>query len=557
MRRYPTIGTVSGKPLHIDVDALIRSRLLLQANSGGGKSWALRRLLEQTHGSVQQLVIDLDDEFLTLREKFDYVVAAPSGGDCPADPRSAALLARRLLELRVSAIMAVHELKHAQRIEFVRQFIDALVNAPKSLWHPVLVFIDEAHVFCPEKAEAASAGAVIDLMTRGRKRGFCGVLATQRLAELSATARAMATNKLIGLCSIDIDVKRGAKELGFTTREQENSLGDLLPGQFYVRGPAFDRKVQLAQVGDVETTHPEAGEQVQSTPPPPRDKIRKVLGELADLPQAAEEEARTLAEAKARIRHLEAELRKKPAPQPVDIEIVEVPVLPPGLAERIAEHASLLKAGFDNVRGSSVALTKALDEVARAIATVGRGTARTAPPTRPPAPALAMAPRLAPAAEGGDVSLPEGEKAVLTAVAQNADGTARDELTVLTGYKRSTRDAYIQRLRGKELVELAGDKVIATQKGVDALGPSYQPLPTGAELLEHWRARLPEGERACLEVLVDSWPSAVHRDSVSEGTGFKRSTRDAYLQRLARRRLVEDAGGGQVKASALLFDGAA
>ena len=39
-----SLGTVEGKPLPLDVDRLVVSRLLVQANSGGGKSWALRRL---------------------------------------------------------------------------------------------------------------------------------------------------------------------------------------------------------------------------------------------------------------------------------------------------------------------------------------------------------------------------------------------------------------------------------------------------------------------------------------------------------------------------------
>src|SRR5438067_9069033 len=89
----------------IDLSTLVDTRLLVQANSGGGKSWLLRRLLEQTHGRVQHLVIDPEGEFASLREKYDYVLAAPRGGDTLAEPRSAALLAERLLELRVSAVL--------------------------------------------------------------------------------------------------------------------------------------------------------------------------------------------------------------------------------------------------------------------------------------------------------------------------------------------------------------------------------------------------------------------------------------------------------------------
>ena len=79
----------------IDLPKLIESKLLVQANSGGGKSWALRRILEQSYGKVQHIILDSEGEFGTLREKYDYVLAA-KGGDIPAEPRSAALLARSM-----------------------------------------------------------------------------------------------------------------------------------------------------------------------------------------------------------------------------------------------------------------------------------------------------------------------------------------------------------------------------------------------------------------------------------------------------------------------------
>src|SRR5438874_1380127 len=49
----------------VDVDALIRGRGLIQANSGGGKSWALRQLLEETfapegaHSEAAEAVVTL------------------------------------------------------------------------------------------------------------------------------------------------------------------------------------------------------------------------------------------------------------------------------------------------------------------------------------------------------------------------------------------------------------------------------------------------------------------------------------------------------------------
>lgn len=94
----PTLGkSTAGAAVAIDVDRLISTRMLACANSGSGKSWALRRILEQTHGAAQQIVLDPEGEFFTLRERLDYVLAG-KGGDCPAEPRSAVRAAAELFD---------------------------------------------------------------------------------------------------------------------------------------------------------------------------------------------------------------------------------------------------------------------------------------------------------------------------------------------------------------------------------------------------------------------------------------------------------------------------
>jgi hypothetical protein len=64
--------------------------MLIQANSGGGKSYCVRRICEQSYHFAPQIIFDVEGEFHTLREKFDYILAAPKGGDCVADIKSAA-----------------------------------------------------------------------------------------------------------------------------------------------------------------------------------------------------------------------------------------------------------------------------------------------------------------------------------------------------------------------------------------------------------------------------------------------------------------------------------
>jgi len=290
-----------GPGLFCDVDRLVASRLLVQANSGGGKTRTLRRLLEQTHGKLQHLIIDPEGEYHTLRERYDYILAAPAGGDVVAHPRTAKLLAERLLQLGVSAILDIFELNPDDRVLFVQRFLDALVNAPRDLWHPALIVLDEAHVYCPEGKENASTTAVKAMASRGRKRGFCLVPATQRLAKLSKDVAAECNNKLIGRCTLDVDIKRASEELGFTSKAEQQGLRQLEPGQFYAYGPAFDVKAPvLVLVGEVKTSHPEAGQKA-APPPPPTDKVKKVLAQLADLPAEAEQRERTVAEMKKAI----------------------------------------------------------------------------------------------------------------------------------------------------------------------------------------------------------------------------------------------------------------
>lgn len=288
------------------LEKLIDTRLLAQANSGGGKSWLIRRIIEEAFGKVQIIVLDPEGEFTNLREKYDFVIAGKDG-DAPAESKSATLLAHRLLELKVSAIVDLYELPPHERKHFVKLFFDSMVNAPKELWHDCLVILDEAHIFAPEKGESEALGSVIDLATRGRKRGFCLIPATQRLSKLNKDVAAECNNKLIGRASQDIDRKRAAEELGFTTKEQIISLRNLRPGEFYAFGPAISDDVIKLTVGDLHVKPAMRG-QLKHIMPPPTEKIRKILGKLADLPAEALKEARTKSELQKQIKTLTHEL---------------------------------------------------------------------------------------------------------------------------------------------------------------------------------------------------------------------------------------------------------
>lgn len=246
-------------PVGIGLGRLLEGRLLIQGSSGAGKSWTLRRLLEQTAGLVQQIVVDPEGEFPPLAERFGHL---PLAGH-RLDPAALATAARRAREHRVSVVLDLSELDREGQMKAVAAFFGALLDAPREHWHPALVVIDEAHPFAPFGGQAgetssvrkAAIGALVDLMSRGRKRGLAGVLATQRLARLSKSVVSEAQNFLIGLNTLDLDIRRAAETIGWDARRAFDRLPSLSPGDFVGVGPAFSRSPAVVRVGAVVTEH--------------------------------------------------------------------------------------------------------------------------------------------------------------------------------------------------------------------------------------------------------------------------------------------------------------
>ncbi len=545
----------------IDLPKLIDSRLLVQANSGGGKSWLLRRLLEQSHGKVQQIVIDLEGEFSTLREKFDYILAG-KGGDTPADPRSAALLARRLLELNASAIIDLYELNHFDRKRFVKIFLDAMVNAPKNLWHPVMVVIDEAHVFCPEKGSAESSESVIDMATRGRKRGYCTILATQRLSKLHKDAAAECNNKLIGRTGLDVDMKRAYDELGFNTKEQYLSLRQLSEGEFFAFGPAISREVIKVKIGDVLTTHPKAGSRFEIKTAPPTAKIKALLPKLSDLPAEAEEEAKTMAELKAKIVQLKRENRTVVSGakhDPVAIQKAVDVAIQKKEKEFYIERTKWQKQ-IDN-------FFHILEQIGKITQTALREKIENISVPRKvfATPALKNIPQIKkiiiPKLEiENDGSLSGPEQRIVDAIAwMGSIGIEYPEqaaVAFLAGYTFGGGGFNNPKgsLRSKGLVEYHGKKIALTETGKQVANVPEESLTT-EELQRKVLGILPGPEQKILRALIEAYPEDLSNEETAERAGYTPGSGgfNNPKGRLRSIGLVRYPQPGRVKAKALLF----
>lgn len=268
-----------GAPALMDLEELLSTRLLVQGNSGSGKSHLLRRMLEGSAGQVQQIVIDPEGDFVTLADAFGHVAIEA------ADYSLAEIggIAGRIREHRASVVLSLEGLEMDGQMRCAAAFLSALFEAPRDVWYPALVVVDEAQVFAPaaagevsDEARRASLGAMTNLMCRGRKRGLAGVIATQRLAKLAKNVAAEASNFLMGRTFLDIDMARAADLLGMERRQAE-AIRDLERGQFLALGPALSRRPVKVRIGEVRTGTKSAGPKLVPLPDAPAEDLESLL----------------------------------------------------------------------------------------------------------------------------------------------------------------------------------------------------------------------------------------------------------------------------------------
>lgn len=593
-----------------DIDELLITRLLITANSGGGKSFLVRRVLEQAFGKVQCFVIDVAGEFASLREKYGYVLVGEHG-ETPVDLRSAGLVAEKLLELRASAVFDLYSLKPpVDRHTWVKHFLAAMMNAPKKLWHPVLVVVDEAHKFMPEKGEGESEAKteMLSLCSDGRKYGYCAILPTQRLAKLDKSGASELLNVMVGPTFIDVDLERAHKALGIVRSDFaafDEQMKTIAPGNFWALGRAISKKRILIKVGDVATTHPKPGMAHSAEPPPAPDKIRALLPKLADLPQAAEQKARTEAEYKREIRELRTQLKTvKPAPAPVQAKadphqartiqqlrtaleeakrlmtkVANLEVQPIALDQqqieaavrdavqrivRLTSNASVQQQRqFEQLKREAKPmldkLQRLLDAPAAAVAPAAVPATSTAAVSRP---APLQIPR-APVANGEGVSLGKLSKQIAGILAGfYPDPMKRNVVAALCGMSiGGSFSARLSELRGNGLLEEPGVGLIkATEQCSREFAGTFDRPSTTDEVLALWDSKLGRLAMQILRKLVEASGEAIERSDLAASVGMSiGGSFSARLSELRSAGLISEPTRSLVAANkeTLLLDGAA
>lgn len=560
----------------IPPDAL-KQHIAVLGKTGSGKSYAAQGIAELLLERGERVcIIDPTDRYWGLRlasngktpSKFGPVIFGGQYADMPLSAAHGAAIAEIVGTTTTPTIIATRLMTVGERTRFFTDFAEALLRKNQGALHLV---IDEAHLFMPQAgarvggAAPAMLHAGNNLVSLGRGIGLRIMLLSQRPAKLHKDAltqiETLVAFRLIApqdRSAIREWVREWADET--TGAEMMTSLPSLPTGTAWVWAPELDvlRRGAFPAVVTYDSGKPiTARGQVPALKPIDLDAVRGKLETVAR--EAVENDPRRL---KARIAELEKQLRAKAAPDPDAMEKRYQAGLQEGMrieAANSAERIRDLQYAVDGALGFLLPQAKKEDGVRVVDAARPRQ-----PATIEHAPVAQRIERSAPdreaagsspAGRANDGILPKGERACLTAIAQHRHGVTREQLTVLTGYKRSSRDTYLQRLRERRLISQLDGRLFSTPEGDATLGPDFDRLPIGDALREHWLARLPEGERRVLEAVIGHYPDAALRSEIDEATGYKRSSRDTYIQRLRSRELVSTSQDGVRAADTLFGDG--
>lgn len=579
------------KEISLPLDVVTQTIAIL-AKKRAGKSYTMRKIVEQLLGVQQQVVIvDPKGDQWGIRSSADgkkpgYPVLILGGehGDLPLEVNGGEVVANLVVEERVSVLLDLSSFRKSEIATFMAIFMENLyrLKAQEKYRTPMMLVIDEADAIAPQKPQANEArmlGAADDIVRRGGQRGIGTMLVTQRSAVLNKNLLTQ-SQMLVVLRTIspqDLSAMKSWIDVHGTVEEGNELIGSLpsLPiGDAYFWSPGWP-----TDAGIFKRTHVDPITTFDSgATPKPGQKI-VVPKNLADVDLAA---------LKGQMAAV-VESKKQNDPKALKAEIARLTKLvgekPSGLfsqqdIDRAIERAvSQAIAHRDEAWHTVVQQWKnyagRLYEAARnawavtndggkpaekpsfkvvTLAEIKKQTIAQAPAaSRTVAQAPAIQREVAPV---GDVQLKAGARTILFVLAsRHPDRLTRAQIGTLAGFKPSggTFGSYISVLKVNGLITVEGDSYGITGKGMAV--PLDQEVPqTPEERREMWKGRLKKSARDMFDEIVKAYPEGLTKEELGQRLNMIHTggTFGSYLSVMRTSGLIKTEGE-VIKASEDLF----
>lgn len=521
--------------LTLPLNAVTQTVAIL-AKRRAGKSYTMRRLVEQLFKAGQQIVIvDPKGDQWGVRSAADgkgpglpIVILGGERGDVPLEPSGGEVVAKLVVEERVSILLDISLFRKHEVATFMTAFLENLyrLKAREIYRTPMMLVIDEADAIAPQKpqrGEERMLGAAEDIVRRGGQRGIGCVLVTQRSAVLNKNVLTQA-QMLVALRTIapqDLNAMQAWIDV-HGTPEQRKTLMESLPSLpigdawFWSPGwPTTDGIFQRVHVLPIETFDSGA------TPAPGQKRTEPKHAADVDLDALKRQMAATIEKAKAddpkELRKQLAALKKQLAQRPKEqvtetkIEYRDVPVLKNGQLDKALKLR-------DSLQEILVQLVEAIAKVPNAKPSP-TAPSRPTQPVQTRQPAVKPLPHAVPLTDLGEVgALTPSEQAVIDAAGAFPNGATRSRLAIYSG--RSIKSSSFQQcfsagqgLPAKGLLQSIGDRFVLTEAG-QALARE-----TPAATLDDWMRKLLPSEVKVLRAITDAYPERLTREQVADRTG--------------------------------------
>jgi uncharacterized protein len=537
---------------------ILSQHIAILGKTGSGKTYAAKGMAERLLAAKERVcIIDPTGAWWGLRSNttgkasgFPIMVFGGEHGDLPIERHHGQSIAEIIATTETSAVIDTRLMTVGERTQFFTDFAETLLRKNAGMRH---LIIDEAHVFAPQGRVAdPQSGKMLhaanNLVSLGRGRGLRITLISQRPAKLHKDSltqvEALIAMRLIAPQDRNAvedwvlewaDPKLGAELL--------KSLPSLPTGEGWIWAPEIGilDRAKFPPIATYDSSRA------------PDGASSKVVLATIDLP-AIEAKLKTVAadlagsdpkRLRARIAELEAEAKKKPAAPGFTAEDVA--------AARAAVEEEARCQFIEAMNSVAVSLDHAknvLQQVQRDFEYKQKRPAITGQ-TEPPKPVSLIAASPPPRVNGKSTSANgpgnsmvgnSGLRRILVALAQR-NGLSAKQIGVRAGISSSsgTFATYLGTARSNDWIIGSRNRLEITKDGLRALG-SYEPLPTGRDLQDHWLSVLgSSGAARMLRCLANAYPKAVSAAQLGEVAEISSSsgTFATYLGKLRSLELIE------------------
>jgi uncharacterized protein len=516
--------------------AALDDRLAFVGTSGSGKTYAAGTAVERLlSAGAKVVIVDPLDVWWGLRVKadgvkpaFPVVIFGGARADLPLTEHAGALIGEAVAGMAESCIVSLGGMatKSAER-RFMLAFLEKLYR--RATGEPFHIIFDEADLWAPQKSSEPQLQNLMEqIVRRGRVKGFIPWLITQRPAVLSKDVLSQAD---------------GLVAMKLTSSQDRDALGAWIEGQ----ADRSDEKRMLAKLPTMQKGHgivwiPGRGVLEEAAFPAKSTFDSSSTPKRGEVKRTATLKPIDLGKLKERMASLEDQGKSKPKQQvagaaPVDARVVR----------EVEDRAKAEGVEIGKRIGFAEGQREALRAVQAAVGSIKPNEpSLVSLPSRPP---VQRPPVVTTAGDAGVVGQ-GGLRRIMIALAQCPRGLTNRQIGIRAGLssKSGTFSTYLSTARTNGWIEGRGLLQI-TSSGIAALG-SYEPLPSGPALLDHWLRELGDsGAARLLRVIAEAYPHSLTNEEAGEKAelSHKSGTFSTYLSKLRTLELIS--GRGELRAS--------